>query len=212
MMNEENGALRCAIGCWSMGAFFGFIAMMMLAVLGEFSWPGAVFSGGLVFVVAGLGLSAVLCRPLPRMSQFGSTQKNYWPHNVPAGHAPVPEPAPVVRPVAAAATVHVAAPAERPVAPDGKPEMLAAARNGQPDDLKEIKGVGPKLEQLLHSLGVFHFEQIASWRAAEVAWVDENLEGFKGRVTRDQWVDQARLLAAGGETEHSLAVQRGEAT
>lgn len=205
-MNEENGTLRCTLGCWGMGAFFGFIATMMLAVLGEFSWPGAVFSGGLIFVVSGLAISALLCRPLPRMSQFESMQKNYWPHNLPASHAPAPKSAPkpvMVAPVAVA---------ERPIAADGKPEMLAGPRNGAPDDLKEIKGVGPKLEQLLHSLGVFHFDQIASWRAAEVAWVDENLEGFNGRVSRDQWVDQAKVLAAGGETEHSLAVQRGDAT
>jgi NADH-quinone oxidoreductase subunit E len=60
--------------------------------------------------------------------------------------------------------------------------------------------VGPKLEALLHSMGYFHFDQIAAWTAAEIAWVDDNLEGFKGRVTRDDWVAQARALAAGGKT------------
>ena len=60
-----------------------------------------------------------------------------------------------------------------------------------------IKGVGPKLETLLHSLGFYHFDQLANWSAAEIAWVDENLEGFKGRVTRDEWVQQARDLANG---------------
>ncbi|MEM9342229.1 MAG: NADH-quinone oxidoreductase subunit NuoE [Pseudomonadota bacterium] len=84
-----------------------------------------------------------------------------------------------------------------------KPEMLTQARDGGPDDLKLIKGVGPKLEQILHTLGVFHFDQVASWTATEVAWVDENLEGFKGRVSRDDWVDQAKILATGGETEFS---------
>jgi NADH-quinone oxidoreductase subunit E len=83
-----------------------------------------------------------------------------------------------------------------------KPEMLGEAR-GQADDLKKLKGVGPKLEALLNSMGVFHFWQIAGWGAEEVAWVDENLEGFKGRVSRDDWVAQARILADGGETEFS---------
>jgi len=83
-----------------------------------------------------------------------------------------------------------------------KPEMLAQAK-GAADDLKKIKGVGPKLEALLNSIGVFHFWQVASWGADEVAWVDENLEGFKGRVSRDDWVAQAKILAAGGETEFS---------
>ena len=80
-----------------------------------------------------------------------------------------------------------------------------AAPEGEPDDLKRIKGVGPKLEALLHSLGIYHFDQIAAWSPDEIAWVDSNLEGFSGRVTRDDWVGQARILAAGGETEHSQA-------
>jgi predicted flap endonuclease-1-like 5' DNA nuclease len=79
-----------------------------------------------------------------------------------------------------------------------KPVFMTAARGGRPDDLKVIKGIGPKLEEMLHGMGVFHFDQIAAWTPAEVAWVDDNLEGFKGRVTRDEWVAQARILAAGG--------------
>lgn len=109
-----------------------------------------------------------------------------------------------------AAKPKVAKAVERPVAPDGKPEMLTAARGGKADNLKEIKGVGPKLEALLNRMGVFHFDQIAGWRAPEVAWVDENLEGFKGRVTRDTWVAQAKILAAGGDTEFSKRVDKGE--
>jgi predicted flap endonuclease-1-like 5' DNA nuclease len=84
-----------------------------------------------------------------------------------------------------------------------RPEGLDGPRGGQADDLKLIKGVGVKLEGLLHSLGFYHFDQIANWSAAEVAWVDENLEGFKGRVTRDDWISQAGILAAGGATEFS---------
>ena len=75
-----------------------------------------------------------------------------------------------------------------------KPEALSEPRGGQADDLKRIKGVGPKLERLLHSLGVFHFNQIAVWTDAELAWIDDNLEGFKGRASRDEWVSQARAL------------------
>ena len=83
-----------------------------------------------------------------------------------------------------------------------KPELLSAAREGGPDDLKKIKGVGPKLEGILHDMGVFHFDQIASWTAAEVGWVDERLK-FKGRIDRDGWIEQAGILATGGETEFS---------
>ncbi|WP_135503450.1 NADH-quinone oxidoreductase subunit E [Roseovarius aestuariivivens] len=91
-----------------------------------------------------------------------------------------------------------------------KPESLSAPRDGAADDLKMIKGVGPKLEELLHSLGFFHFDQIAGWTAEEVAWVDENLKGFKGRVSRDNWVDQAQTLAEGGSTEFSDKVKKGD--
>ena len=81
-----------------------------------------------------------------------------------------------------------------------RPAGLAAPRGGGPDDLKLIKGVGPVLEALLHRLGFYHFDQIAAWTPEEVAWVDENLEGFHGRVTREGWVEQARQLAEEGET------------
>ena len=82
-----------------------------------------------------------------------------------------------------------------------RPATLSAAREGGADDLKQIKGVGPKMEGMLNRLGFFHFDQVASWSDQEVAWVDANLEGFKGRVSRDNWVEQAKTLAAGGETE-----------
>jgi NADH-quinone oxidoreductase subunit E len=99
--------------------------------------------------------------------------------------------------------------ARKPVAKDGKPEMLKKARAGGADDLKMIKGVGPKLEALLNKLGVYHFDQVAGWRKAEVSWVDEHLEGFKGRVSRDNWVSQAKTLAKGGTTEFSGRVKKG---
>jgi predicted flap endonuclease-1-like 5' DNA nuclease len=90
-----------------------------------------------------------------------------------------------------------------------KPETLTEAREGGPDNLKEIKGVGPKLEKLLHSMGFYHFDQIANWTAEEEAWVNANLVGFKGRVSRDEWVTQAKILAAGGDTEFSKRVDKG---
>ena len=94
--------------------------------------------------------------------------------------------------------------------PGTRPARLEAAREGGADDLKMIKGVGPKLEKLLNNLGFYHFDQIAKWTADEVAWVDENLEGFKGRVSRDKWVEQARVLAEGGTTEFSKKVKKGD--
>jgi predicted flap endonuclease-1-like 5' DNA nuclease len=91
--------------------------------------------------------------------------------------APTPEPAPAVP-----------APAPAPAAP-------ASA-----DDLSRIKGVGPKLVALLAELGVTSFAQIAAWSDADVTRIDDQLGRFKGRITRDQWIAQAQLLAAGDET------------
>jgi len=74
--------------------------------------------------------------------------------------------------------------------------------------LKLIKGVGPKLEKMLNGMGFWHFDQVAAWSAGEIAWVDDNLEGFKGRVTRDDWVPQAALLARGEETDFSKQTKK----
>lgn len=90
-----------------------------------------------------------------------------------------------------------------PDMPDGvaadlrrKPELLDAP-HGDADDLKRLRGVGPKLEDQLNRLGVWHLSQIAAWSEGEAAWIDDHLEGFKGRVLRDDWIGQARELTDG---------------
>jgi predicted flap endonuclease-1-like 5' DNA nuclease len=176
---------------WSfaLGGLAGALAMVMLVMFGGFGWIGAVFTGALLALAVGGFLTIVLGRPLPTMAEVQArtaprapVSHGYAAAVQPAVVAETPMPAPV--PVATAEAV--------------KPVFLTAARSGQADDLKLIKGVGPKLEVMLHGMGVYHFDQIAGWSDAEVAWVDDNLEGFKGRVSRDGWVAQARILAAGG--------------
>jgi NADH-quinone oxidoreductase subunit E len=98
---------------------------------------------------------------------------------------------------------------DAPEAAGVKPKTLDTARDTGADDLKMIKGVGPKLEKLLNSLGFFHFDQVATWTGEELAWVDQNLAGFKGRASRDNWVSQAKVLANGGETEFASRVKKG---
>ena len=78
--------------------------------------------------------------------------------------------------------------------PQSQPVALAAPRNGLGDNLQKIEGIGPVIEKLCHGLGIFHFDQIASFGPAEIAWMDGNLKGFRGRVTRDKWVAQAKLI------------------
>lgn len=95
----------------------------------------------------------------------------------------------------ATASAAVIAPAAEAPAGVRPANLLTEARDGQPDDLKLISGVGPKLEGLLHGNGVFHFDQIAAWSPEEVAYMDDQLS-FKGRIERDGWIDQATKLAA----------------
>jgi len=90
---------------------------------------------------------------------------------------PVPEPLP-------------ASGAEAIVAP-------APAAGDAADDLTRIKGLGPKLKALLGTLGVTRFAQIAAWDEAEIDRIDAQLGNFSGRIRRDNWVEQARFLAAG---------------
>ena len=75
-----------------------------------------------------------------------------------------------------------------------KPTNLLASPKGEKDDLKRIKGVGPKLENSLNALGVFHFSQIAAWSERELEWIDDYLS-FKGRAKRDNWIAQAKALS-----------------
>lgn len=67
------------------------------------------------------------------------------------------------------------------------------------DDLTRIKGLGPKLVTLLGEVGITSYAQIAAWSDADVERIDAELGRFKGRITRDQWIEQAKLLAAGDE-------------
>lgn len=78
------------------------------------------------------------------------------------------------------------------------PVRLKAPRKGGADDLKEIEGIGPALEKLVNDLGFYHFDQIAGWTEADVTLVDAEMKTFKGRITRDKWVEQARIIVTDG--------------
>ena len=78
-----------------------------------------------------------------------------------------------------------------------QPRVLSAALYGKKDDLKRISGVGPKLEKLLNSNGVFYFWQVAEWNKGDIEIIDQRLDTFKGRISRDNWVYQAKQLRQG---------------
>ncbi|HWI86982.1 MAG TPA: hypothetical protein VNT42_11765 [Sphingomonas sp.] len=68
---------------------------------------------------------------------------------------------------------------------------------GPGDTLTRLKGLGPKAAALLSDMGVTRFEQIATWNDADVEAIDARMGAFKGRIARDRWVEQAKLLAKG---------------
>ncbi|PVA11873.1 NADH-quinone oxidoreductase subunit NuoE [Pelagivirga sediminicola] len=148
----------------------------------------------------------------PQMEEdpSGTPDGDSRPAKTAANGAPVARGAAGKTPLPGTADKSAGKPDEGAAGPGAKPATLKAARAGGPDDLKMIKGVGPKLESLLNDMGFYHFDQIAAWSPDEVAWVDQNIIGFKGRVTRDDWVRQAGVLASGGETEFAKRVKKGD--
>lgn len=231
-MTTQNNDMTCTIICWMIGVLLGALTAAGLMVVGWSFLQGA-FMGVVAWLIVGGALSIMVCsqggRPQGRVEALQAEMDAARARVQGGAEIPTAAPAPTV-PAMATGVVKPSTPlageaelASRkgtwtysngasdaaPEAAD-KPETLSAARDGGADDLKKIKGVGPKLEGVLNSMGFYHFDQVAAWTEAELAWVDENLEGFKGRASRDEWVAQAKLLASGGETEFSKRVDEGD--
>jgi predicted flap endonuclease-1-like 5' DNA nuclease len=92
-------------------------------------------------------------------------------------------------------------------APGIRPPALGAPQ-GAADDLKLIKGIGPNNERTLNGLGVYHFSQISDWSPDHASWIGHQM-AFAGRIERESWIPQAKLLAAGFDTDHSAGVKSG---
>lgn len=164
------------------------VAFVALMVVGQWDFSPAAFVAILVAAVAaGVLLWGFHSKPASPVSAPRAAQPAG--RSAAASHAAGHETA-----SAPAAEAHAAPPAAAPAGPD---------------DLKKLSGVGPALEKKLHEAGVTSFAQIAGWSEADVAEMDEKLS-FKGRIQRDGWVEQARRLAAGGETEFSKRVEDGK--
>ena len=228
-MNATQDSNKCSKVCWLLGAVAGLVALIVLT--GSLGLLLALVLGIVVLVIVALLLQRQFCNAeqsapetAAEPTQAPAPAQDMAPAVAP--EAPVAEPTPeepvVASPAPEPAGVAVGStqlPGEQELSArkgswrydaepaqetDGAaPVRLDSARESGADDLKLIKGVGPKLEALLHSMGYFHFDQIAKWGVSDVAWMDDNLEGFKGRVSRDDWVAQAGILASGGETEFS---------
>lgn len=131
---------------------------------------------------------------------------------------------PIAGETAAAAIVAETTPVDAPPIPEAqaaqaaaadavgsRPAGLVAARGGKADNLKRIKGIGPQNEARLNALGTWHFDQIAAWSPTNAKWVGAFL-AFPGRIEREDWITQAKALAAGEETAFSKRVDTGSVT
>jgi len=117
---------------------------------------------------------------------------------------PLPVAAPPSTPVAEPAVT----PAPDPVYPGTKPQAMPTPAQGGADDLKRIRGIGPKNEKILNDLGVYRFCQIGAWSAANAEWVGHYI-AFPGRIERERWIEQGKLLCAGVETDYARQVRTG---
>lgn len=234
-MNGDAFVSQCRLGCWALGIGAGIVAMYLIT--SQTGFLAALLVAIALAVFSALVLQLLFCwaDEEEEGNEYDESAVPAPPQGKPLS-APVATvaSAPVTKPATKPAPKPKAKPAAKPKAKakpapkveptpdydkDGvlegenegtRPAGLSAARGGKADNLKEIKGVGPKLEKMLNEMGFYHFDQIAGWSADEVAWVNANLKGFKGRVTRDDWIAQAKILAAGGETEFSKRVDDGD--
>lgn len=225
---SDHFSTSCRRNAWAVAIAAGLLLALLLMLVAKMGFLVSVVLGALLAVALGLFLVWAFCTPVDEGAARRGTASVAASHvhdsadsegaaetrvlNVPAEASPSSGPAAgfaASEPVLASSTLEGAMARGRE-APARPVEFLSAPRDGRADDLKKIKGIGPKLEALLNELGVWHFDQIASWTARDIAEIDEKLGAFRGRVTRDEWVRQARLLARGDKTEFSERVDRGE--
>lgn len=217
------GILALVVALWALGfGFFGalVIGVIVAAIVWAILWMGwtapqddaadtpastpaavATPTATIAPTAASAAPAAVSTAPVAAEKPVASEKAPVKPAAKPAAVKPVAKPAAKKAPAKpATAKVKKA---------DDKPVVLKKARDGGPDDLKMIKGVGPVLEKALHASGVFHFDQVAAWKKADATWFDDNVKGANGRVIRDEWVSQAKILAKGGTTEFASKVKKG---
>lgn len=180
---------------WAIAAAAGAVAFGVLVLVGDFDlFPAAAIAGGLAGIVGlilGMPWGAEAHGPVDPAARVPVPPPG--PAAAPAPHVPS-----VARAVTSAPAAGAAAPETGAAAKAAGPQRLAAPLGGKADDLKEIEGIGPAMEKLVNSLGFYHFDQIASWSEADVAVVDAEMKTFKGRIARDRWVAQAKIIATEG--------------
>lgn len=172
MSTSENSSSTIAV-CWGLGGLVG-IGVAVLMGTAAPAFISALIGAALAVGLAGFLQTALAGLPAGHWGPLEGLK------GVPGWDAEAPDDAPAVK----------AAGSNGPKQPVNQKTAAPVA-----DDLKQINGVGPKLEQSLNELGVHGFDQIANWSQDDLSRIDEQL-GIRGRVERDNWIEQARELAA----------------
>jgi predicted flap endonuclease-1-like 5' DNA nuclease len=204
-ISHDGGKARFWSGAWSVLAalWIAGAASTWLQLLN--GMPATWVETALLFVAAywaGCACAGLVRKPADSQGSQPSAAPVGAPHS--AGASPSAPTAP-----AAALPVRLPPVENETELPGQRPTGLVTARDDTPDDLKLVKGIGRQNEGRLHGLGIWHFEQIAGWTSENVEWVGGYL-AFPGRIEREDWVGQAKLLAAGTETEFARRAKAGE--
>ncbi|SIQ33647.1 Predicted 5' DNA nuclease, flap endonuclease-1-like, helix-3-turn-helix (H3TH) domain [Paracoccus thiocyanatus] len=198
---------ECNRNCWISAAIAGVAVLLFTAGIGDLHWLAGLFLGVLTFALFGALMVWLVCHERPELFQedaAGLTGTDWQraavdrqPETLLVSGSLGPEP--------------FTSGAQMPIVAGTMPssEPAPASRTGA-DDLKRIRGIGPKLSDWLNAQGVTRYDQIAAWDPATVADFAQRLGRMGGRIEADDWVGQARLLAAGGETAHSRRIDQGE--
>ncbi len=219
--NASAGITACTMVCWLLAFAFGiFIAAALIGWAGFHGLLAAII-GLIAMLISGWLLKGIFCTADIPASGLTTSAAAVSTTTVataapakptakkPAAKKTAAKAAPAAKIKTAAAKKPAAkkAAAKKPVTAK-KPATKAAPTNfyrkppAKIDDLKLISGVGPKLEQTLNEIGIYQYDQVAAWKKAEITKVDDQLK-FKGRIERDDWMAQAKILAKGGDTEFS---------
>lgn len=227
---------NCTRNCWIAAAGLGLLVWIFTAGVGPLRWFEGLFLGLVAAAVFGAFLIWLLCRGVAAMDSsewhpemhattpeqdrelrprgvaseaalgFLGAAEGDQPHPVaPSGDAQAPSGAGDRN---GSDRNDIYAPAQKAPARDDVPAGAEDAAGA--DDLKEIKGIGPKLEELLHANGITRFAQIAAWGEDDMDRYAELIGRMGGRIRSDDWVGQAKTLAGGGETEFSKRVEEGD--
>ncbi len=141
-------------------------------------------------------LVAAPATPEPAPSSIASAPTAAAPEATPASAAAKAEAAP------AADVAHLRSVRSEALIGEEAARATSVRSLSDVDDLKRIRGIGVLIEKKLNSLGITNYEQVANWTGADIERISRILD-FKGRIERESWIEQARILATGGQTEFS---------